>query len=35
VFVDGYWQLAGGWRGGYYRGPEHFQHFDRHEHFRR
>jgi hypothetical protein len=35
VFVDGYWQLAGGWRGGYYRGPEHFEHFDRHEHFRR
>ncbi len=37
VFVDGYWQFAGGgWRGGYYRAPEHFEHFDRHaEHFRR
>jgi hypothetical protein len=37
VFVNGYWQLqVAGWRAGYYRGPEHFEHFDRHvEHFRR
>lgn len=39
VFVNGYWQFAGGgldWRGGYGRAPEHFEHFDRHAgHFRR
>jgi hypothetical protein len=39
VFVDGYWDFAGGhrvWRAGYWRASEHFAHFDRHaDHFRR
>jgi hypothetical protein len=30
VFVNGFWQLSPGWRGGFYRAPEHFDHFDRH-----
>jgi hypothetical protein len=33
VFVNGFWQLSPGWRGGFYRAPELFDHFDRH--FRR
>jgi hypothetical protein len=34
VFVNGYWQLGPGPR--IWRGPEHFEHFDRRaDHFRR
>ncbi len=39
VFVDGFWNLAGGhrvWHNGYWRAPEHFARVDHHvDHFRR